>query len=197
MPEITYDVHKFPNAVVAYVDMSGTNTAHAGDWLMYSGGIVLATNTATAYYRASGIGIALANNPTWNSQGSALYQTAMPVGIGGTFHVTGVGVGSAGDYVMPMFVGSGIVGQTGLTGRGAVWTAAGAPLGISGVSYNAIVFSGATVIGTASATAYTAVPNSGIARIVRVVSAAAGSGRWEIYLLPPFALGVIGGAPQT
>lgn len=164
-------IHRDPG--IAYVDMKSTsNTAQIGDWLGFSGGQALPMDTATAYFRVSGVGIALDQNPKWTNQGSAYYLTAMPVGKGGTFRVSAVtgAAYSAGDFCFPVQLGSGQVGQTGRTGKSTLWSAVGGfPFGLSALGGHAASASG--------------VPNSAVGRIVRVVAAGA-TGQWDIELLP-------------
>lgn len=157
---------------VVYVDMGSTaNTAHIGDWLAYSGKQVIAVSTADAYYRASGIGIALAQNPAWAEQGSAYYLTGMPVGKLGVFRVSGTtGNYSAGQFVFPVAVGSGQVGQTGRTGKAALWSATAA-------NPNFITSIGGTF------QSGSALPNSAVGRILRVI-ASGSTGQWDIEIFP-------------
>lgn len=197
MAEANYDLHKWPDPAIAIVNMGSPNrTAQLGDWLVWSGGVPIAAASATAYYRISGIGIALMNNPQWNSQGSGFYVSAMPVGIGGTFHVTGVGSATAGYFVFPMDIGSGVVGQTGLSGQAAIWTALAEVEGFPRLADTAYATTAAP--GSASASGFSAYPGSGVGRIMRIYTAADPTAEWEIQLLPVNALGYfLGGAPRS
>ena len=160
--------------IVCTVDMGSTaNTAEVGDWLGFSGKQCISMTTANAYFRASGVGIALDQNPKWTNAGSAYYLTAMPVGrAGGVYRVSGVtgAAYSAGDYVFPVQAGSGQVGQTGRTGKAALWSA------------TAILPFLITALG-ASWNSASGVPNSAVGRILRVV-AAGGTGQWDIEIFP-------------
>jgi hypothetical protein len=167
MTTVRYMPLRQPDAVHRWVDMVGTNTAHIGDYLAYSGKQVIAVSTADAYYRASGIGIALQQHPQWLN-GSAVINSALRVGVNGIYRVSAVtGSYSAGDFAFPVAVGSGQVGQTGATGKAALWSA------------TAVLATGTQGAGQ--------LPLSAVARILRVVAAGA-TGQWDIELLP-FARG--------
>lgn len=161
MAEVKYYPLIQPEPIKRFVDMGSTaNTAHVGDYLAFSGNQVIAVSTGDAYFRASGIGIALDQNPKWTNQGSAYHLTAMPVGVGGIYRVSAVSaVYSAGDFVFPVLVGSGQVGQTGRTGRAAVWSATAAYL--------------------------TGTPVSAVGRILRRLAQGATTGQLDIELFGP------------
>lgn len=153
-----------------YVDMLSTNTtAMRGDYLAFSGKSVIAVATAlpaAAFQVYSGIGIALANNPTYDEFGSASANGNMPVGThrGGVFRVSAItGNYSAGQYCFPVEIGSGVVGQTGATGKAPLWSATAVPSRLTGSAF---------------------LPNSAVGQIVRVVAAGA-TGQWDIILLSP------------
>jgi hypothetical protein len=162
MAEVQYYPLVQPEPIKRFVNMGSTaNTAHVGDYLAFSGDQVIAVSTANAFFRASGIGIALDQNPKWTNQGSAYHLTGMPVGVGGIYRVSAVSaVYSAGDYVFPVLLGSGQVGQTGRTGRAAVWSATAAYL--------------------------TGTPVSAVGRILKRLAQGATTGQLDIEL---FALG--------
>lgn len=144
MPGAQYFPLAQPDAVHRWVDMGGTNTATIGDWLAFSGKQVIAASTADAYFRISGIGIALQQHPQWIN-GSAVINTGLRVGVNGIFRVSAVtGAYSAGDFAFPVQVGSGIVGQTGRTGKSTLWSAS-AVIGATAVArILKVVASGAT-----------------------------------------------------
>lgn len=154
------------------VNASGTAlTITKGDWVAFSGIWAIAANTGIAYYKNSGVGIALANNPVYDSLGVPRVNTALPVLTRGIVRVTGMSAAGDGSDVTlglpvkPITTGSGIVGQTGATGIGSRW--ATAPL--VGVS---------AAIGALTAT----VP-SGVATLVGI-AAAGSTGQWDIKLAP-------------
>lgn len=184
MPEAVSEVRRWTDAGVSYWDtVTPNNTAHEGDWMVFSGsGVRPGGNPPTAYYRASAVGIALDNNPKWTPDGSGYHNTALPIAWMGVFRVTGQGSATAGMNCWPILNGSGIVGQTGRTGEHSVWTAAYETLGASGL---------------AGATGWSAFVQSGVARIVRVVTRAV-SGVWDIEVMPPVILrGLVGVSPQV
>lgn len=120
-----------PDDVVT-VNASGTGlTISKGDWVAYSGAYAIAANTGVASYKASGIGVALANNPTYDELGVIRVNTALPVATRGLFRVSGVYSSpqdgtdiTLGIPVCPASTSSGIVGQTGATGVGPCWLTA-------------------------------------------------------------------------
>jgi len=107
------------------------NIITKGDWVQFSGGFVVGLNTqATPAYRLSGIGVALENNPWYDELGVAREQTAMNILTHGVLRVSGgtaaslTGLPGLGAAVFPATTASGIVGQTGATGLGAIWQTA-------------------------------------------------------------------------
>jgi hypothetical protein len=117
---------------VKYYSASGVITP--GDFLIASGSVVISDLTS-AQYRYSGVGVALARNPRYDNMGVAHQNPRLPVGDNIVFRVSAGDSGTAGDIPVGSFAtmtttGSGIVGQTGATGVGAIWTTA-APAVIS------------------------------------------------------------------
>ncbi len=165
---------------VVYVNMGSTNnTAHVGDWLIFSGGQVVAADTATAYFQRSGIGIALDSNPKWTNFGSAYHLSAMPVGVAGIFRVSGVtgaaGGYSAGNFVFPVQIGSGQVGQTGRTGQSCLWSATAI------LPFTTRFISAA---GAGGGSAWSGAPNSAVGQIMRIHQANGATGQWDIRIFP-------------
>jgi len=117
---------------VAFVSASSTSTVTEGDWVMFSALWGIASQDATIgspAYKVSGLGIALERNPKYDDQGVAYNNSALAVATRGTFRVSGSVSGTAytvpaGSFVYPDTSGSGIVGQTGKTGVGALWNTA-------------------------------------------------------------------------
>ena len=109
-------------------------------------------------------------NKSDDELGVARANTALPVLVRGIVRVTaGSGVGDGTDFVLglpvrPTTTGSGIVGQTGATGIGAIWMTAAF-----------VAASGATSVAAGAA--------GGVARLVNVV-AGGSTGQWEIQLMP-------------
>lgn len=158
----------YDDAVIP-VNASGTAlTITKGDWVAFSGIWAIAANTGIASYKNSGVGVALANNPTYDSQGVARIQTALPVLTRGIIRATGMSaVGDGSDILLglpvkPITTGSGIVGQTGATGIGARW--ATAPL--QGISANP-----------------TGAVASGVGKLVGI-AAVGPTGQWDIQIIP-------------
>ena len=123
MAESKYDVRKFPDPSIIYVDMRSTDfTATVGDWMAVNSGSAQALDNGNDDYIRSGLGIAMMNHPSWNSHGVPVVNDQFPIATDGVFHVKISGAAVLGRYYMPASVGSGIVGQTGLTGEPAFWS---------------------------------------------------------------------------
>ncbi len=114
------------------VNASGTAlTITKGDWVAFSGLWGIAANSGIAYYKVSGVGVALANNPWYDELGVPRPNSALPVLRRGVIRasaaVSAAGDGSdwtLGSPVFPATTASGIVGQTGRTGMGPAWMTA-------------------------------------------------------------------------
>jgi len=123
---------------VIRVSASGLSTANAGDWVAASGTYAFAADVgfiATPSYKVSGLGIAMEYNPTFDPLGRGINNSGFTVLRRGVLRVTAGNSGSArtipiGSFCFPSSTGSGIVGQTGATGVGAIWVTA-PPQGIS------------------------------------------------------------------
>lgn len=170
----------YDDAVVEVNPRTTTNIITKGDFVIASGSAVIAANTAqkATGLRASGIGIALANNPTYDTFGSTIVNTALPVATRGVFRVSAASASALGDWpvgtpVVPQTTSSGIVGQTGKTGVGPIW-------GTAAVVVDTTTWS--------AARAYF----SGVAKVVKMVSVGdEGVGQADIQLFPQGAHGYI------
>ncbi len=167
------------DAVIAG-NASGTAlTVTKGDYVAFSGLWIIAANTGVAGYKTSGLGVALAQNPWFDELGVARANTALPVLVRGIVRVTGssaVGTGediTLGLAVKPTTTGSGIVGQTGATGMGAIWTTAAF-----------VAASGATSVAAGAC--------GGVARLVSVVSVGS-TGQWDWHKLAKRIIDFING----
>ena len=131
----------------------GGSTATVGDWVAASANWAMPATEAfigSPAYKVSGLGIAAANNPTFNSQGVAINNSAFAVIRRGVFRVSAGESGSArtipiGTWVYPDTTASGIVGTTGATGVNAQWLTA-PPRGISANPTGAIASGVAQII---------------------------------------------------
>lgn len=110
---------------------AGTGTINVGDWLAYSGQFLISTCSAanpagTAYWKASGAGIALESNPMIDIAGRSVLNSGMKYLTEGMLRVTAAfsGVPGLGLGVYPVSTGSAVGGVTGLTGVGATWQTA-------------------------------------------------------------------------
>lgn len=103
-----------------------TGTISVGDWLAFSGSKVVNTNSGhTAYWKASGAGVALDASPVYDSYGRTAQNTAMRILRQGVLRVTGAqsGTPTLGLGAFPVSTGSAVGYPTGVTGVGATWTA--------------------------------------------------------------------------
>lgn len=116
------DVPETYNIQIGQASASGT--INFGDWLVYSGNAVLATNAGgVAYWKASAAGVALESNPTFDMMGRSVSNTALRYARGVVLRVTAAFSGrpALGVGVYPVSTGSGVNSPTGLTGVGATW----------------------------------------------------------------------------
>ena len=106
---------------------SASGTINVGDYLLYSGQYVYAGSSFTVANKASGAGIAIQSNPTYDSHGRVVTATALQFVRQGMFRVSGISGAAAwnlGDPVWPSATGSGVAAPTGNTGVGALWAKA-------------------------------------------------------------------------
>jgi len=124
-----------PVADSQYVMVNAGTTAlevHPGDYMAFSGSAAIAVNTGVAYWKASGIGIALDSNPAYDWAGRPVVNSALLVARRGVFQVSAEfsGLASAGLLAYPATTGSGSF-VSGATGVGASWATA-LPRAVSG-----------------------------------------------------------------
>lgn len=124
-----------PVADNMYISVNAGSTAlevHPGDYLAFSGSAVIAANTGVAYWKASGVGIALDSNPAYDWAGRPVVNSALLVARRGTFQVSAQFSGqvSAGMLAFPATTGSGSL-VSGAAVVGAAWGTA-VPRSISG-----------------------------------------------------------------
>lgn len=109
---------------------SATGTINVGDWLCYSGQFVISQFSGgapgTAYWKASGAGIALESNPMIDIAGRSVLNSGMKYLTEGMLRVTAAfsGIPGLGLGAYPVSTGSAVGGVTGLTGVGATWQTA-------------------------------------------------------------------------
>lgn len=118
---------------------SATGTVNVGDWLCYSGQFVIAQFSGaapgTAYWKASGAGVALESNPMIDWRGRSVLNSGMKYLREGMLRVSAAfsGEPTLGLGAYPVSTGSAVGGVTGLTGVGATWQT-GAPVLASGAT---------------------------------------------------------------
>src|SRR4051812_568610 len=101
---------------------SATGTINPMDWLAYSGQFVIAqfsgANPGTAYWKASGAGVALESNPMIDIAGRSVQNSGLKYATEGIFRVSAAfsGVPTLGLGVYPVATGSAVGGTTGVTG---------------------------------------------------------------------------------
>lgn len=115
---------------IGFAVASATGTINPGDWLAYTGQFVVAQFSGgapgTAYWKASGAGIALQSNPVLDPAGRSIQNSAMQIMVQGVTVVTAAFSGQPGLGVgaYPVSTGSGVAAATGLTGVGSTWQTA-------------------------------------------------------------------------
>lgn len=109
---------------------SGTGTINVGDWLCYSGQFVISQFSGaapgTAYWKASGAGIAIESNPMIDVAGRSVLNTGLKYCPEGMFRVSAAFSGEPGLGLgaYPVATGSAVGGVTGQTGVAATWQTA-------------------------------------------------------------------------
>ena len=104
---------------------SATGQINVGDWLLFSGSYVYAGSSYTPANKASGAGVALQSNPTYDSRGAVVTATGLIYLREGIIRVSAyTGTFQLGTPVWPSATGSGIAAPTGKSGVGAIWAAA-------------------------------------------------------------------------
>lgn len=137
-----------------YVVAPVSGTAHEinpGDYVAWSGNYIIAVHDGVAYWKASGLGIALERNPAYDWAGRQVVNSAVLVARYGVFRVSAAFSGKPeyGVLAFPDMTGSGVNGPSGNTGLGAVWNTA-TPVTVSGGTAAAPVKGIAQVIGWAN-----------------------------------------------
>ena len=135
---------------ISVVTAQATGVINPGDWLFYSGHRVMAGSSATitGYWKASGAGVAMEGSPVYTQAGRTAINTAIRILTMGIIRASGAqsGSGSLGMLCYPISTGSGVAAPTGVTGIGALWTAA-EPLSISANPTGQIAPAVAKIIG--------------------------------------------------
>lgn len=140
-----------PKLYEPWTEVNASGTAlevNPGDYVAWSGQYAIAAHTGVAYWKASGIGIALERNPAYDWAGRQIVNTALLVSRCGTYRVSANFSGQPlmGVLVGPDMTGSGVNAPSGVTGLGAVWQTA-APGSVSGGTAAAQVEGVAQVVG--------------------------------------------------
>lgn len=106
---------------------SATGNISPGDWLVYSGQHVFASNSGhTAYWKTSGAGIATDANPTYDQAGRSVVNSALLYASDITFWASAAfsGQPTLGIGAYPVSTGSAVGAVTGLTGVASTWQTA-------------------------------------------------------------------------
>lgn len=108
------------------------NVINPGDWVILSGSGIAAAEDAQAYFKASGLGMAMDRNPAYDWAGRQVVNSALLVATRGVFRVSAGFSGKVlnGVLAYPITTGSAVNAPTGLTGVAATWQTA-APVRIS------------------------------------------------------------------
>ena len=168
----------YDDMIIGVHPRATTNIITKGDFVVASGSACVAGESGLGgdYLRASGLGIALGQNPTYDERGVARVNTGLTIATRGVIRVTAAhsavsaGMYPVGTPVFPATTASGIVGQTGLTGLGPQWMT------------GAIV---SMPTAASAGSAWSRAMYSGVAKIINVVSVGnSGVGQWDIQLFP-------------
>lgn len=124
-----------------------TNIINPGDWVILSGSGIAAAEDAQAYFKVSGLGIAMDRNPAVDWAGRSVVNSALVVTTRGIFRVSAAFSGQVlnGVHAYPATTGSGVNVSTGVTGVAATWLT-GVPRSISGNPTGALALGVAQVI---------------------------------------------------
>ena len=120
--------------LIVLVNASGTALeVNPGDYVSFSGFWAHATHDGVAWFKASGIGIALDRNPAYDWAGRQVVNSALQVQTHGIFHVSAAFSGHPlhGVLAFPDMTGSAVNAPSGVTGLSTIWNTA-APVNISG-----------------------------------------------------------------
>lgn len=148
-PAVTQGIPTHSMEPFTEVHASGTALEiNPGDYVAWSGQYGIAVHDGVAYWKASGIGIALERNPVTDRAGRVVVNSALLVGRGGTYRVSAgfSGQPNLGVLAYPDMTGSGVNVPSGATGLGAVWNTA-TPVSVSGGTAAAPVKGVAQVVG--------------------------------------------------
>lgn len=169
----------YDDAVIEGNPRTTTNVITKGDFVVASGSACCGGESSLlTQLRASGLGIALDNNPTYDELGVARVNTALSIATRGIFRVSAASASALGNWpvgcpVVPSTTGSGIVATTGATGVGSIWE-------------TAAVVSDTTA--WSAARAYF----SGVGKVIKAVKVGIeGAGQMDIELFPQGAHGYI------
>lgn len=158
-PMVADDTYVVGNALTT------ANVINPGDWVAFSGSGIQAAEDAQAYFKASGLGVAMDRNPAYDWAGRAVVNSALVVATRGQFRVSAAFSGKVlnGVLAYPVTTGSGVNAATGVTGVNATWQTA-APVRISANP--------------------TGAPSLGVAQVVRSFPelGVAGTGQMDILL---------------
>jgi len=126
-----------------YVVGHGGTTAlvvNPGDYVAYSGSCVVAAPTALAYWKISGLGIALDRNPAYDAAGRQVVNSGILVATRGQFRVSAAHSGQVNHGVLAAMKtsGSAVNAASGVTGIGGTWITA-TPQTVSGGTAGVVV----------------------------------------------------------
>ena len=96
---------------------SGTGLViNPGDWVAFSGQYIIASEDADAFWKASGLGIALEANPTYDDAGRIQINSALMVLTRGVARVSAAFSGQVnlGVIARPATTGSGLTAPSGV-----------------------------------------------------------------------------------
>lgn len=171
---MTVSANVVPSGVPAvlddmYVVANPCTTATAinpGDYVSWSGSGIVPSSDDLAYWKVSGIGIAMDRNPAYDWAGRAVVNSALLIATRGLFRVSAAFSGQPdyGQLAYPDTTGSAVAAASGVTGLASTWNTA-----------SPVTVSGATAV----------VPVKGVAQVINWYnSGPAGTGQMDIRLWP-------------
>lgn len=127
-PSVTDGIPKYHMEPYMEVNASGTALIiNPGDYVAASGNYAISTHDGDAFWKASGLGVALERNPAFDWAGRQVVNSALLLVAGDfTLRVSANFSGQCayGVLAYPDSTGSGVNAASGVTGLGALWNTA-------------------------------------------------------------------------
>lgn len=130
---VNYSVPAYEWSQYDFAPASGLDPINPGDYVAFSGANIHSVRSAVGWQKASGGGIAVDRNPTYDQRGVQVNNSALIFARVGRFRVSAnfSGRPNLGVLAFPETTGSGVNSPSGFSGLGALWQTA-LPHSISG-----------------------------------------------------------------